>query len=58
MWPKPVSSPEGRAILLEACFQPASSALMTVGRGSKSRLKGGCSHDWLPHDNELSATIH
>jgi hypothetical protein len=39
----------GQAILPAAAFQAALSGNGRVSAAGKSRLKAGCSQDWLPH---------
>jgi len=45
----PGDSSVGQAILPAAGFQPALSEHGRILVPGKRRLKGGCSHDWLPH---------
>jgi hypothetical protein len=42
----------GQPIVAAAGFQPAHVAREETGAplGEESRLKGGCSQDWLPHN--------
>ena len=43
----------GQPILAAAGFQPAMAEYEHSHLVRKSRLKGGCSQDWLPHNDLL-----